>query len=497
MNRITTSWRWLTSWYSEPYFKASEMVANTDNQKSDQDIEKMNFGEMQKLRENVRWLRANNTDVASIINAFIIGTVGERINIQSRIKNTPESPDQEKYNDQIEEYIREWKEIGNCETSGRWHFDGLLRAIVAFAKQDGGILIRHHINPEWDIPYRVELIEVGMIDVTKNDKDARLENGIKKDIFNRISGIYIYDNQDRLKSTLISSEDVTLFGQTWLSVSQYSPITPLAPLIPKIDTMSEYTEAEVKSAKNRANNGVFWATSLYDSVIKAFSKAKAENVELSAKNAKVIMEKISENGTKPDGVTPLPAEDKIYANSSDNDTIFDVLNKDAKKSMASGAGLSPQIVHRDVENVNYTSAKYNGGLDGISLGIEFDDLANKVLKNIMHRVIKAGATVEHLVLPNYFKRPSVYHKIEFMRTHNIDIEPLKTANSNKIKLETGEETMRSIQAKKGNDWKQVIDDKLEEEEYELLERKKRGLPVVKVDQLGNEISEEPNEEDDE
>ena len=268
-------------------------------------------------------------------------------------------------------------------------------------------------------------------------------------------------------------DEVIYFAPVWLSLSQYSAISPLSGVFNVSDKLTSYSNSELESAENRAKSGVYWATELYDNVVKAIKNMKDDTGD----KFKEVIEKISKKGIKPHGSTAIPKEDKIYTVDHKSDTVYESLNNNSKKSMSSGVGLGAQVVYRDVEKVNYSSAKYNNGLDNIKFGVEFDDLNNKVVMPMLKEVISYGVMTGALDIPDYFIKPRKYNKLEIMRAQYIDIEPVKTATANAKKLETGEETLQDIQARKGIDWKETIRKKLEVEKFERELREEMKVPT--------------------
>ena len=70
------------------------------------------------------------------------------------------------------------------------------------------------------------------------------------------------------------------------------------------------------------------------------------------------------------------------------------------------------------------------------------------------------------------------------------IDPYREANANKIALETGQKTFQQICSENGRDWKKVIDEIAEANEY----AKKKGIQLSKV--VYDEDSIDPPEEKD-
>ena len=482
----------LYAWYEtiRNYFTKGATLEITNKQPiTDEDIERIDIDFARKTRETIRWLSANNTDVSSVIQANKIGIIGSTVNIQSRLLGQVET------NQAIEDAIAEFSEadkngMGNCEVSGRWVLDEAWRSMVEFTDKDGGFLIRHHFNTAWSIPYRFELIEIGMIDVSvDNDKD--ILNGLKKDKFGRVTGIYIFKDQERKDSSLVSMDELIFYSPVWISISQYTAVSKLASILPTIDKLDQYSDAELQAAIERAKAGKYWRTTMYDDIMKIVKKTSDDEVRKSQLNT--LMKRISDQAVKPAGLTPIPYSDEVVIGDKQSDSIYGSLTDNAQLKIASANGMSSQIVYQDPSKSNYSAIKAMLALNGIHWSIEFNNLKAKVMMPIMRNVISASVSSGRLKIAGYFANPRDFMKLEFMRVSEIDIEPSKTANANKINLENGTHSQREMAAKRGRNVEDVQREMIEDEISEIKMRemlyKEAGIELPKP------IEENPPQED--
>lgn len=463
--------------FFKPWSSAVESERNEGRAKSDGDTEKLTVDGIRESRANIQLAVANDTALSSILHAIVINVVGRTINVQSRVKKSA-SKDYEKINEEIEAMLEIAKEADNFDVKGRLHFNAFFRAVIRFYFQDGGVIIRKHINKDWWLPIRFELVAVSMIDINNNNPNDNTVNGIKTDKYGKISHIALFDNVDRKKSTLVAMEELIYFSHIWVSPSQYTAVSMLLPAYKSADKMSEYEDAEVESVKNKANAGVYWATKLYDPVMKAFNSFRgASDATTEAQASTDAMNKISKTGIKKKGTTAIPVDDKIYTVDHKSDTVYDSLVNNIKKSLASAVGLGQQVAFRDVEKTSYSSAKYNNGLDNTAFSIIFDDLQELVLVPVLRAIVANAVKGNILTYKDFNSNPRKYQQFDILRTVYNNIEPLKTASANEKDLKNGLKTKKQILGESGKDWKEVVDDTLDVEEYEREQREKRGLAV--------------------
>ena len=475
-NTITTIRKIYSSLFGN-FIDVSRLESIQGQQTTDESIEHIDVSFAKDVREAIKWYGANSDEVPSIVNANKIGIIGKKVNIQSRIKNNPE------LNEAIEDYISWFSEVGNCDVTGRFHLNEAWRTMVEFIDKDGGFLIRHHFNTKWDIPYRFEIIEVGMIDISKNN-DTDTLNGLKKDKYGRITHIWLYNTQERLESSLISMDSMLYFSPVWISLSQYTAVSKLAPILPSIDRLNRYTKAELDAAIEKSKAGKYWKTALYDDLIKIVKQIQ-DSKEKKA-SIKEVMNALSNQAVKPSGLTPIPLGDDIVTENMNNDSVYGVLSTNTQLKMSSSQGLSSQIVFQDPSKSNYSAIKSMLALGQIKWSVEFDDLVEKVMKPIIYNVIKAGVTAGHIQADDYFQNPRKYHKLDFMRVSEIDIEPTKTAMANKQNLLNGTHSKREIVAKRGRNiedvYREEIEDEIARQKMRVEMFKKAGVKIPQEEQ---------------
>ena len=455
------------------YTKASSLTITKDQPLTDESIERINIDFARKTREAVRWMNANGTDIPALVNSDIAGIIGAGVNIQSRIKDEPD------LNTEIEEFLDEWGE--DCVTDGRFHLNSALRTMVATNKKDGGFIIKHHFNLKWDIPYKFEMIEVGMIDFQHDDEKKNVLNGLKKDKYGAITGIYIFKDQERQKSTLIPYDELIFFSPVWISLSQYTAVSKFASVLPTIDQMDRFTDAELNKVISDAKQGRFWRTTLYDDILKLVASIK----DTSKRELRLteIMQSLQDTGIKSEGLTAIPHGDDIVKTENLSASIYPNIMKDSKQDVSSGSGLPSAIVYKDAGDANYSSLKMGLELAKIHWSVDYDDLYARVIKPILKIAIRTGVDIQQLKIADYYLNPRKYYKLEIMRLTNIDIEPTKTAQADEKKLSNGTTSKRAIARREGRDYRDVLEEILDDELLEIDLRKEKGLTPKEEDPI--------------
>lgn len=422
----------------------------------DQNTEKsLKANDLEFNRANTKFLNTNNEIVASLRLTMERGVVGANINIQSRTKNA-------EFNKEFESLIKEWAKLGNCEVTGRFHLGLAERTMIGTRFVQGGIIIRHHYNKKWDFGYKFELVPLHMVDVSKGTY-----KGIEVDEFGAITDIWLYSNPQKTASSKVSYKDLTLYVIPTDDVTQYSGLPTITPILTVLSRINEYTEAELQSATNKANNAIFIKSGIYESIMKAVTSIFNKTPSTDNVNADIdAFEKTKIKGM-PNGVKYIPRNDDVTQLTNQSDTIFADLTTISGRTLSSGIGLSSQATLREVV-ANYTASLYNAQLDEGTFSIEADNLVEIVLRDMIeNRLLKALMLKGLLNYDDFWYNPSSYKNVVFIRKVMSHIDPVKVANSNEKDISTGIRSEIDMIAEDGRDYEDVIRERIT---YKLREQ---------------------------
>lgn len=435
-----------------------------------------------QVRRQNRWLNVNTPDIPSVIRASTARTIGVGITTQVL------SPD-DAFNTAAEQLIEEFAEIDAGELTGKHTFNSAMRAVSDFDLLDGGIIIRHHYNTAWAFPYKYELVGVDMIDLSKSsvlpDPDGGFTTaGLKRDIWGRVVGVWLYTDPMRRRSELVDMSNITYYSDVWVTIGQQVAVSKLASLLPTLDRIDQYAKAELESAIESAKAGAYLQSTAYNEIMTlAFEEiSKIQNFKGKTDEIKTILNTLSRLGVKPQGLTPIPSGDNVLFPSQSRNGVYKELNDTGETKIASSQGMSSVSMYGKAEGANYSAIKYAAETDQLTANIRFDDISSKILTPINKRVIQTG--VQMGLIPNrvaYWKKPARYNRFGYLRNINVDIEPAKTAAANQINLALGITTQQEIIEKKGMKYEDFLTKKIKNEIFEIQLRNKlfaeAGLPI--------------------
>ena len=460
---------WGSSSYAEGAKKSTAGKPLSDN-----NFDKISSQSASKIRKQTHWMNVNGTDIPAMIAKATARTIGVSVNVQV------ESPSQN-FNKQAETFLKDFHKIGVGELTSKHHGNSAFRAISDFDLLDGGVIVKHHYNTAWDIPYKYELIPVDMIDVSKgsgrkNDIDYTL-NGIVYNKWNQPTHIWLYTNDDKQLSEKVSLKNITYYSDVWVSIGQQTAISKLASILPKLDQIDLYAKAELDAAIEAAKSGAFLKSSAYNEIMAVLREqialqpgTKQSKLDAAIDYAKPILDRLASIGIKPYGLTPIPSEDSIEFDTRKRDGVYDSLNNNSEMKMGAAIGLSDITVYSKADKVNYSAIKYISETDGLSASIRFDNIANKILNEINKRAIEVGIQIGRITeRVAYWKNPDAFNRFRHLRQIHIDIEPSKNATANKTNLEIGIKTEKQIvEERDGRPYEDFLKEKEEIEKQKIL-----------------------------
>ncbi len=424
---------------------------------------------------------ANNDLVSSVRKAFENGTIGTEIPIQMRTKDS-------QFNNDFEKWLKIWSLKGNCEVSGRFYRGLAERSLIGYALVQGGFIIRHHYNEKWLIPYKFEIIPLHMIDRRETITLNGYINGIKINSYGEIQSILIYTDNNKEISEPVSYKDLTLYLNPFLDPTQYTGLSELAPILATLDMLEQYSQAELSSAKERADTPLIIKTHLYAELLEILKqKAKQNGKNLTNKELSELYKKFKINGTIK-GANYIPSDDEVVQMSKAKDTVFQALDNTSKRTISSGVGLSSQSTFREMPS-SYNAALLNNQKDDREYAIALKNFTELVWREVIAKRLLESLILSGKVKANdYWELPYFYHiSLEFQRASTAHIDPAKNETANAKALENGVKNKVDIISQQGGDYEENI---RKEIQYEISKKK---IQEEMYKQNGLKVPKEENE----
>jgi capsid protein len=427
---------------------------------------------------NMKYKYRNDDLVASLVRSSVRGVVGTGLNIRS---NTGRF----EYDRQIDGLLDEWGEVGNCELTGRLHFRGTQKLFQANITAYGGIIVRHHFNKTFEYGYKFEMIDVNRIDTSYNNNNYT--NGIATNKYGQITFIRIFTDAKFTRSVSVKYSDLTLIQTPWDDVHRYSPLSPLKPAIRSTEFLREFGDSSLQAEKEKSKRGIIIGSKFYSSLTDYYTKLLEQAKNMFKTNSAKSKELAEETKGKvdglriqsADGVQYIPHGDEVHNMNIMNNTNYEELNKETKKTISSSAGNSAMDVFNDNPS-SYNAALLGQNKAERTFSMDADDLFELLLKKIVSNAIK-GFKIKGLInAPDFYTNKRKYVKLTYDRITTAHIDPTKTEKAISMALENGTTTIIDEASKNGYDWREQL-------EKDLLYKKTKKEMKKKMKKAKNEV----------
>ena len=412
--------------------------------------EGMNKATRQTLRARARDLERNNPITNSIIMAIKNNVVSTGFNMQARSNN-------EMFNDRIETLWEEWCHFENCDYTQRQSLDDLLKLIIRRKHVDGGILVTFPIDKNREIPLTIQLHEVDEF----TSENVPLQNGniLSDGVECTAEGLPVaywitqtdVDGFTVAEPKRIDAKDaIFLWDRT--RVSQFREITPMASTIVTTKDVGDYNNAVAFQQKTAACTSAFVETTNTAGAIGRI--AQAENRHSNIEQIK---------GGRVQYLAPGETV-KMLIPSGQAAEVGNYLPLQ-QRMIAAAQGLSLESTSRNVERVNYSSARQNLLADDITYKQMRKEIVEYFLRPLYKRFVNMCYLVGLLDGVGFDPKDKQYYKVVWLAPSLGWIDPKKEAEANTINLQNGGKSFQQYCAEQGADWRERIDEMAEVKEY--------------------------------
>lgn len=434
--------------------------------------EALNTGARDIILKRSRSAERNSDPLNAMLYALKNNVIGSQINMQA------DSGDKN-FDKYIEDLFHEWEHAENCDITESQSLTDMSRMIVDRFIVDGGILVQYVMTDD-KIPLKIQLREV---DELENDTTPKMMNGnvvcngVELNKNGKPVAYYLkkYDPNgmvEELGYERIEAENIDFI---WLKnrPSQFREMSQLARSIVRINDIDDYNDTISFKAKVDACSSVFIESDNYN-----------------AQPGRAVNTPQGERITHLHGgsVTFLrPGEKAKQVNTSGQATEFENFMVTQLRIMGASHGLSLESASRNVERVNYSSARQNMLADQQTYKTLRKFLVEHFFRKLYKRFVRACYLAKMLESTKFDIKNPNYYKAKWLTEGLPWIDPLKEANANTIQLTNGGMSFQDYCANNGADWKERIDDMAEVMKY----AKEKGVNLSFI--MPEQNQEEDNE----
>lgn len=402
------------------------------------------------VRSRARHLERNSDVVGGMLYAMENNVVGAKINMQA-------TSNDEKFNKKIEELFNEWQHKENCDITEQQSLTEIMRMVVDRFIIDGGIIVTYVYDKSYEYGVKLQIREVSEIstmgDVVMENGNV-VRDGIEMTKYGKPVS-YHFTNYDpntgsELPPVVVPADKVDFLWRK-TRPSQYREMSRLSASITRISDLDDYSEAVAFQQKVNACNSVFIET---DNV--AIQPGRLAN---------------NQDGTR---YTDLRGGSIRYLRAGERAKSFITSGQATEyenyivtqlRMIAAHIGLSLESATRNVERVNYSSARQNMLADQQTYKHLHEFLVENLLRKMYKRFVDACRLKGLLNDTSFNPVEKHYYKCKWLNVGLPWIDPLKEANANSVNLANGCMTFQQLCANNGVDWREQIDEMEEAQKY--------------------------------
>ncbi len=414
------------------------------------------------IRARARDLERNSDIAESIINAYERNVVGRGFKLQAKILDENGNED-DSLNKQIEELFKEWEKPKNCDITGQQSFKELCTMAVRRIRVDGAIIFIKNYTEDGIVPFKLQSKEIDELDTNLNwrneNNNNRVVGGIELDKYNKPVAYYFKeytpDGYYTGDTTRIEADRV-IYLYKKIRPSQVREISQISRTMGRVRDVNEFVEAV--SVKERV-------TACLSAFITKLNNSGGNGLGRGA------ITKDSKSGYEQQTLTPgmimelQPGEDVKAVNPSSSSSSAKDFIMSQMRLIGAGQGLSYESISRDMSQVNYSSARQGLLEDQKSYREVQDFLIDHFLNDVYEEFLNAAILSNSIKINDFYKNKMRYLKHVWISSGWGWIDPLKEVKANQSAIESNIDTLARVCAERGEDWRDVIEQRARELEY--------------------------------
>lgn len=463
---ISPGWAMKRMVMRQAYDAASHWRSNSDWYPVDGRAELINGPNRALMIRRARSLELNSDVTEAMINAFERNVVGAGFMVQADTGN-------EDLNNKIESLFREWCRPENCDVTGTQSFLELCTMAVRRMRVDGGMLFLKSYEGNKRFPFMLQAREVtdldsGIIGPAFSTGQTAVIDGVEVNANGKPLAYYLQqytpDGYNKIQPLKVPASDMIAL---WIKKrpGQVREVTPLSVTMNRVKDMDDYMHTVSLKEKILACMAIFIKRQTPNTG-RGITPGRAGNMQRpdGAYSSMYLTPGMIEELEPGDEVqTVIPAGQASNAR--------DMLSTYTRLSSAS-QGLSYEVVSRDMSQTNYSSARQALIEDRRTYQRMQQYLIDHLLRIVYTEFIKSAVVAGTLKIPGFWENQEKYLNHTWTTPGWTWIDPLKEVTANTAAINSGQETLSSVCARTGNDWRAMMEQRAAElvHQKELEER---------------------------
>ena len=406
------------------------------------------------VRARARDLERNSDIAQAVLHAYRRNVVGKGYTLRALTGD-------EALDTQLEKGWKRWCDARNCDITGEQSFNEILRMMVDRKKVDGGILVLFRYTRGGLTPFKLQLMEVDELDISQTSPrhlGNRVVGGIEYDQYRRPVGYwfrqYDLEGYQQMEPAFVDAKDV-FFYKSKRRPSQLREMSDLAPTVTRVRDVNEFLVAVSVKERVTALVGLLIKKANPITGAPGRSVVQGPDGKVDYAGKKMVPGMIMEMG---------PGDDAVIIDPKGTATDATAFLKTQQGLIAAGQGLSYEAVSRDMSSAKYSSARQNAIEDEATYTEEVE-LLEAFMTEVYEAFVISGVLCGLFAIPDFWERKEDYLTHAWVKPPKRWIDPQKESAADRIALQSGQKTFQDLQAEKGRDWKEVVDEMAEAVAY--------------------------------
>lgn len=402
------------------------------------------------LRSRARNIERNSDIVEGLMCALENNVIGSKLNMQA-------ATDDDEFNSRIEKLFNEWQHSENCDVTGCQSLTEIAKMLLRRYVIDGGVMVMYCYDRRYPFGMQIQVREVD--DLTSDDNPLlasgnMIVNGVEMTNYGKpvayLLKRYNPNGLDEMEAERVPAERVDFL---WARVrpSQFREVSKLAKSSVRITDLEDYNNAVAFQQKTAACTSAFIETDNYN-----VAPGRAVNTNDGKRISDLQAGSI--RYLKP-GEKVKPFIPSGQAAEAENYIITQL------RMISAGQGLSLESATRNVERVNYSSARQNMLADRQTYKALREFMIEHLFRKLYKRFVDSCYLCGLLEGTKFVMNDSDYYKCKWLTEGLPWIDPLKEANANSVLLGNGGLSFQQFCAESGADWRERLEEMAEVKEY--------------------------------
>ncbi len=311
------------------------------------------------------------------------------------------------------------------------------------------------------MPFKLQMLEVDELDVSQTaprHRGNRVVGGIEYDAYRKPAGYwfrqYDLEGYQLMEPVFVQAKDV-FFYKSKHRPSQLREMSDLAPTVTRIRDINEFITAVSLKERLSAILAIFFKKTYPSGTGPGRGLVQKESGKVDYASKKLFPGMMMEMNVGDEAQIIDPK------NTATDAAAF---LKTQQGLIAAGQGLSYESVSRDMSGAKYSSARQNAIEDEAAYAEEVE-LLESFMTEVYEAFVISGVLSGLFVIPDFWERREDYLAHSWVKPPKKWIDPQKESAADRVALQSGQKTFQDLQAEKGRDWKEVVDEMAEAMAY--------------------------------